>query len=185
MKKHDILKYYFFKKKNPTIGAILCFLFGGLGFLFISWRYGLVFFFLMIVYAVIISFVNIPEMEFFWFFNSAIFAWKGFKLCVNINKMIDYVPYEYFLPLDTFSYAIVAMTETLIITVTSTVAIVCIYMSIILLIDHSYLMGFLILLIFTPLSSWITYFLLSFTLIFSETIAGNMLVRFHRGKQYE
>lgn len=101
------------RKKNPVVAAVLSFIFGPVGFLYIGWRYALLSLPILIIFVFVLTVANFPIPEFMKYVILVVFAWKGFTIATVRNAMID-AQDEDVSSLNTFPVAAMAMTDLLV-----------------------------------------------------------------------
>ncbi len=77
------------RKKSPILAAILGFLFGPLGYLYIGWRYAIVALCVFLLFIFVLTVTNFPIPALIKYVILAVFAWKGFTIVTVRNELID------------------------------------------------------------------------------------------------
>jgi len=101
------------RPKRPLLAALLSFLFGPFGYLYIGWRYAVMAAVMWFVFVGVLVAADVPMPPALKLVVFAVFAWKAFTICQVRNHLIengdDHVRF-----LDTFWCATLAMTDLLV-----------------------------------------------------------------------
>ncbi len=149
------------RKKNPIIAAVLSFIFGPLGYLYIGWKYLIMALVVFAIFTGVLMLVNLdpalfsPEVRLLirlpiWL----VLAAKAYAICSVRNAMID-AKDEGVNALNTFPFVAMAMSDLLVGIGMVYAAAIGIYASVKLFLIGKLLKGFLYLIIGTPILIWI------------------------------
>lgn len=149
------------RKRNPTLAAILSFVFGPFGFLYIGWRYSVMALVVLLIFVFILTLTNFPVPVWMKYIILAVFAWKGFSIVSVRNALIDAQDEE--VPdLNSFSVASMAMTDLLVGIVIFYAGAIGVYAATLLILEGNIFKGILVLLLGTPLLVWVASFVFGF-----------------------
>ena len=77
------------RKKSPTLAALLGFIFGPFGFLYIGWRYAVLALLVFSIFGVVLFVVDFPIPTWMKYVILLVSAWKGYTICLVRNQLID------------------------------------------------------------------------------------------------
>ena len=149
------------RKKSPILAAILGFLFGPLGYLYIGWRYAILALCVFLLFIFVLTITNFPIPAWIKYVVLAVFAWKGFTIVTVRNELIDSQD-EHVIALNTFPVVAMAMSDLLVGIGMFYAGAIGLYAAVMVILDGSVLKGLLVLLLGTPLLVWIASFVFGF-----------------------
>lgn len=141
-------------RKNPFVAAILSFVFGPLGYLYIGWRYAVLAAAVLAIFVFILEAINFPIPAWMKYVILVVFAWKASTIVSVRNELID-AENEDVHALNTFPFAAMAMSDLLVGVGTFYAGAIGLYAAARLLLEGGLLRGLLVLLVGTPLLVWI------------------------------
>jgi hypothetical protein len=172
------------KKKSPTAGAILGFIFGPFGYIYIGWKYALMGVAVYTVFFLILMPLDLdpailrtlPGGRFMVHLPLAIvFAWKAYTICSLRNALIE-AEDERATMLNTFSVAGMAMTDLLVGIAIIYAGALGIYLSVITFLGGNLVKSLVYLAIGTPVLVWIASIVFGF-------IAAGIDILFAKGAE--
>ncbi|PIU61852.1 MAG: hypothetical protein COS84_10825 [Armatimonadetes bacterium CG07_land_8_20_14_0_80_40_9] len=149
------------KKKNPIIAAVLSFVFGPFGYLYIGWKYFIMAFVMFAVFIAVLILTNLdpavllPDTRRWLKFPLLmVLAWKAYTICSVRNALID-AKDENVNALNSFPIVAMAMSDLLVGIGMVYAAAIGIYVSVKMFLIGNLVKGFLYLIIGTPVLVWI------------------------------
>lgn len=137
------------KKRKPIIAAILTFIFGPFGYLYLGFWYMIMGIVIFSIYVLIIVLINISTPEWIRYIIMAVMAWKAFVLCQIRNVLID-EGYNNIREINSFPLATITMCDLLVGMMVFYFGIVGLYYSIIMIVNGKILKGILFLVFGVP-----------------------------------
>jgi hypothetical protein len=101
------------QKKSPVLAAVLSFVLGPLGYLYIGWRYAVMGLVVFAVFQFVLAITDLPFPHWVGYVVVAVYAWKAFTICSVKNHLIETNDKDCIL-LDTFPAAAMAMSDLLV-----------------------------------------------------------------------
>jgi len=141
-------------RKNPFVAAILSFVFGPLGYLYIGWRYAVLALAVLAIFVFILTAINFPIPAWMKYVILVVFAWKASTIVSVRNALID-AENEDVSALNTFPVAAMAMSDLLVGIGMFYAGVIGLYVAARLLLEGSVLRGLLVLFLGTPFLVWI------------------------------
>jgi len=167
------------RKKNPVVAAVLGFILGPLGFLYIGWRYALLALAATLVFAFIITVVDFPKPPWMQYVFLALFAWKGFAIVSVRNALIDSED-EHARELDRFAFAAMAMSVLLVGMGMFYAGLLGLYTAAHLILDGNVLRGALVLFIGTPALVWVSSLVFGFVAMGVDAVFASSMENLYR-----
>ena len=99
------------RRKNPVIAAILAFVFGPFGYLYIGWRFTLTGLLIFFIFAALLAIINWPIPPWMKYIILIPAAWKGHQIASLKNSFIEANAEAELRKFNTFTVALMAMTE--------------------------------------------------------------------------
>jgi hypothetical protein len=149
------------RTKNPVVAAILSFIFGPLGYLYLGWRYTIIAFVVFGIFVLVLTIIDFPIPGWMKFVTLAVLAWKAFTICSVRNRMIENEDNNIAI-LNTFPIAAMAMSDLLVGMAMGYAGAIGIYAAAILFLEGSPFRGLFALLIGTPVLVWIATIVFGF-----------------------
>ena len=137
------------RRKNPFVAAVLSFVFGPLGWLYIGWRYAVLALAVVAVFVLVLTAINFPIPSWMKYVILLVFAWKAFTIVSVRNALIDAEGQDV-LALNTFPIAAMAMSDLLVGIGMFYAGAIGLYVAGRLVLEGSVLRGLLVVLIGTP-----------------------------------
>jgi len=165
-------------KKNKKVAAILGFLFGPLGYLYIGWKYALMSLILFSIFTIVSMFLNLDlySLEIYARFFARlpimiVFGWKAYTICSIQNKLIE-ANDSFANRLHSFPIVTMAMTDLLIGVGMFYSGGLCIYASLKIIFGNNLFKGLVLLVVGTPIIVWTANFLFSIIAAGIDTIVS-------------
>lgn len=143
------------KKKNPTVAAMLSFVFGPLGYLYIGWRYAVLGLVVFLIFTLVVTVVDFPLPTWTKFITVGVLAWKGWTIVAVRNAVID-DGNENAYALGTWPLAAMAMSDLLVGMGMLYAGALGFYAGVRFVLEGSVFRGALVILLGTPLLIWVS-----------------------------
>ena len=101
------------KKKSPILAAILSFVFGPLGYLYIGWRYAILALLMALIFVFVLTVTDFPLPSWMKYVSLLVVAHKGYAICSIRNTMIESGDEDVPI-LGSFPFAAMAMSDLLV-----------------------------------------------------------------------
>jgi hypothetical protein len=167
------------RKKSPVIAAILGFVLGPIGYLYIGWKYAVM---SIVVYAIFMFVLMVADFDpvsmpairpWIRFPLMIVYAWKAYAICRVRNTLIDSKD-ELSISFNSFPLAALAMTDLMIGLAMFYAGSIGLFVSVHLFLNAQVIKGVLMLLVGTPALVWISSIVFGF-------VAGLIDLLFVRG----
>jgi hypothetical protein len=149
------------QKKSPTLAALLGFIFGPFGFLYIGWRYAVFALLVFLIFGIVLFVLDFPIPTWMKYVILLASAWKCYTICSVRNRLIDSEDDNIGI-LNSFPFAAMAMSDLLVGIAISYAAAIGLYAAAVMFFDGSVIKAGLMLVIGTPLLVWIASLLFGF-----------------------
>jgi MFS family permease len=148
------------KKKNPILAAILGFILGPIGFIYIGWRYMIMGLLIFIIFAITMALVDFPIPSWMKYIILLVTAWKAWTIVTLWNTLID-CNEEMIHNLHRFPFAAMAMSDLLVGIAMFYAGAITLYAGVISLYRGHIISGLLLIFIATPLFIWLANLIFS------------------------
>lgn len=142
------------RRKSPVLAAVLSFILGPLGYLYIGWQYAVMCTGVFLVFVLVLTVTDFPIPPWMKFMILAVLSWKAFTICSVRNHLIE-TDDGAARALNSFPIAAMAMSDLLVGIGMFYAGAVGVYAAALFLLDGNILKGLLTLLIGTPALVWI------------------------------
>jgi len=159
-------------KKNPVVAAILGVVFGPLGYLYIGWRYALLALGVILVFTLVINVAGFPLPIWVRYVVLFVFGWKAHTICSARNELVEMGEFDQVQNLNSFSFAVMAMSDLLVGIGLFYAAILGLWISVLLILGGSIFTGLAMLLIGTPILVWISGLVFGLIAVGVDSLAG-------------
>lgn len=159
-------------RKNPIVAAILGAIFGPLGYLYIGWRYALLAFGVILIFTLVINVAGFPLPIWVRYVVLFVFGWKAHTICSTRNELVGMGEFDRVQNLNSFSFAVMAMSDLLVGIGLFYAAILGLWVSVLLILGGSVLAGLAMLLIGTPILVWISSLVFGLIALGVDSLAG-------------
>lgn len=149
------------QKKSPTLAALLGFIFGPFGFLYIGWRYAVSALLVFLIFGVVLAVLDFPIPTWMKYVILLVSAWKGYTICSVRNQLIDSEDKNIGV-LNSFPFAAMAMSDLLVGIAIFYAAAIGLYAATVMFFDGSVIKAGLMLVVGTPVLVWIASLLFGF-----------------------
>lgn len=168
------------RRKSPVVAAILSFIFGPFGYLYLGWRYTVMAFVVFAIFVLVLTIIDFPIPGWMKFVTLAVLAWKAFTICSVRNRMIDIDDKDVAI-LNTFPIAAMGMSDLLVGMAMGYAGAIGIFVAGKLLSEGSPFRALFALLIGTPVLVWIASIVFGFIAMGLDALfarsAGNFFRR--------